>query len=107
MLHADVNRKDVIRQTETIDEQGRHVLHNEFDKTTYAEWLEIVRQFIEDGCAAVKGEKLEAKYMWLANYYNDKAKDQQGGKLIHWFENLIPEGAIKGTFKQKSPGDGN
>lgn len=107
VLHADVNRKDVIRQTKTIDEQGRHVLHNEFDKTTYAEWLEIVRQFVEDGCAAVEGEKLKAKYMWLANYYNEKAKDQQGGKLIHWFENLIPKGTIKGTFKQKSAGDGN
>jgi len=95
VLHPGLNRKDVIRQTKSIDKEGRHVIHNDFDETSFDEYLEIVRQFIEQGCAAVKGEKLEAKYMWLANYYNEKAKGVQGSELIHWFENLGPEGAGK------------
>lgn len=101
VLHANVNRRDVIRQTKTIDDQGRPAIRNEFDETTYTEWLEVVRQFIEDGRASVSGEKLEAKYMWLANYYNEKAKDQ-GGRLISRFRKLIPKGAVTLTIKEKS-----
>jgi len=107
VLHADVNRKDVISQEKFTDGEGKPGIRNIFDETTYAEWLKIVRDFIVKGRDAVSGEKLVAKYMWLANYYNEKAKDQQGSKLIHWFENLVSEGAIKGTFKQQSPGNGN
>lgn len=101
VLHAGLDRKDVIKQTKSLDAEGRHVVHNEFDDTPYSGYLEIVRQFIEKGRAAVSGEKLEAKYMWLGHYYNQKAKEANG-KLIHWFENLVPEGAIKMTVRQRS-----
>lgn len=105
VLHAEMNRKDVIKQTKSTDGEGRHVMLNEFDETPYPDYLEIVRQFVESGRAAVSGEKLEAKYekleakyMWLGTYCNEKAKGANG-KLIHWFEDLVPEGAIKMTVK--------
>lgn len=101
VLHKGIKRQDVIGPERFTDEDGKHLVQNTRDKTTYAEWLEIVRKFIETGRAAVSGEKIEAKYMWLANYYNEKAKPE-GGKLIRWFENLVPDGAIKLTEIQKS-----
>lgn len=106
VLHANVNRRDVIRQDKFTNEEGKHVVQNISDETSYADWLEIVRKFIEDGHDNACGEKLKAKYMWLANYYNEKAKDQ-GGRLIRWFENLVPRGATTLTIKQKKPCDGN
>lgn len=105
VLHSGLNRQEVVKQTE-IDDPGRHGIHNDFNDTTFAEYLEMVRTFIEQGYAAVEGEKLAAKYMWLANYYNEKANDS-GGKLIPWFENLIPTGVSKLTIKQKSPSVGD
>jgi len=101
VLHEKINRRDLIRQERSTDEEGKHVVQNIFDETTYTEWLEDVRRFIKDGRAAVNGEKLEAKYMWLANYYNEKVKGS-GSKPIRWIEGLVPEGAIKATFIQKS-----
>lgn len=106
VLHEKINRRDVIRQERFPDEEGKHVVQNVFDETTYTEWLKVVRQFIWDGRADVSGEKLEAKYMWLANYYNEKAKDQ-GGELIRWFENLVPKGAVQLTIKEKKPCHGD
>lgn len=100
VLHANVNRRDVIGQPQTVDENGSHVTKIEFDETPYGEWLEVVRQFIENGIDNSRGEKVASKYLWLANYYNEKAQ-QAKGTLIHRFDKLIPDGAIKVTEKRK------
>ena len=88
VLHAELNRKDVIKQTKSIDGEGRHVVHNEFDETPYPEYLEIVRQFIECGRKSVNSEELEAKYMWLGNYYNEKVK-KSGAELRPFLEDAF------------------
>lgn len=102
VLHAALNRKDVVNETTTIDERGRPVTNYEFDETTYPEYLEMVRHFIERGGEIVRPEKLKAKYMWLGNYYNEAAK-KAGCKLIPWYESLVPEGAIKMTVRPRDP----
>ena len=66
VLHPGITRRDVIRQTEQIDEHGRRFLINEFDETTRKEWLEKVHEFIAGNLALCKDEKLLAKYQWLA-----------------------------------------
>lgn len=104
VLHADINRKEVIRKTKTGNEQEQHSNHFELAEPSYSEWLEQVRQFIERGRQSVDTEKLEAKYMWLANYYNEKAK-VANGKLIHWFKNLIPPGTLTLAIKPRDTSD--
>lgn len=92
VLHPEIDHKDVIG-TERGIENGAAFIRHERDKTSYTDWLQIVRQFIVDGQKNASGEKLEAKYMWLARYFNEKSRQTPGVPPIRWFEDVAgPEG---------------
>jgi len=91
VLHPKINRQDVIA-IEDDGEDGTSIRRWIRDKTSFADWMKTVRKFIYDGRDSVDGEKLEAKYLWFGHYFNEKAKDADGVSLIHWYEDLVPEG---------------
>ncbi|WP_428305452.1 hypothetical protein [Lacipirellula sp.] len=100
VLHPGLIRKDAISSAEEVNEEGHRILRYAFDEISFSEYLELVRHVIELGHAEAKDEKLASKYLWLANYYNEKAK-AANCQLIRWFENTCPADAIKLTVGPK------
>ncbi|MCR9119040.1 MAG: hypothetical protein NXI22_19080 [bacterium] len=100
VLHPDANRQDAEPTVKGVDEKGAFVTYS-YDDTPYDEWLSEVRGFIEKNLNAVKGEKLQSKYRWLARYYNDTVQKSKVGKPIRIFEDLVPSNAIKLEVKAK------
>jgi len=91
VLHENVRRKDVINQLERTDEKGQPYLENVFDKTTYEDWMALVRDFITLNLDSVTGEKLESKYLWLARYHNAAVKRSGKGARIPIFQDELPD----------------
>ena len=100
VLHPGVSRRDVLRQTEETDEQGRRMLRNHFDETTREELLEHIRSFIEESLAKYDGEKLLAKYQWLARYYNNTPDISKPFRI---FKDALPAGTIPLTATTVQP----
>lgn len=96
LLHQDIDRKDVLRQVKETDEQGRTVVRNEFDETTYKDRLSAVGSFVVKQLHADAKEAILAKYQWLARYYNEKAKEV-GLRSIPIFKDALPKNAIPFT----------
>jgi hypothetical protein len=103
VLHRDIDRKDVESiQHEVIDGKTWKI-HSRCDipiDRLYA----MVRQFICDGLETLDGAKLQAKYRWLARYYNSTVDKTKIGNPISIFEDRVPEGAIPLEINCKSFG---
>jgi hypothetical protein len=102
VLHNAIDRRDVVEVIRDV-ERGQEGLRYVRDETPYPEWLKEVRRFIVNGNEAVSGERLKAKYQWVGKYYNEKAKKTEGAQLIRWFEDVVPDGAIKLTVRERKP----
>ncbi len=100
VLHPAVSRRDVLRQTDETDEQGKRVRRNHFDETTREEWLQQVRAFIDKNLAECKDEKLLAKYQWLARYYNNTPGISNQFRI---FKDVLPPGTIPLTLTTSHP----
>lgn len=98
LLNKDINRRDVIRQVTEQDDQGRVVVRNEFDETTYEDRLKEFGRFVVHNLDLRPKEPVVAKYQWCARYYNEKAR-AAGVNTIPIFKDELPKGAIPLTIK--------
>ena len=100
VLHRGINRRDVIRQVKEADEQGRPIVRNEFDDTSYEDRLTEVGRFIARNLEARPKEPILAKYQWFARYFNEKAR-AVGVNIIPIFKDELPVGTIPLTITSR------
>jgi hypothetical protein len=101
VLHRDIDRKDVASIEHKVIDGKTRKIYNRRD-IPIDEWYSTVRQFICNGLETVDGEKLQAKYGWLARYYNAVIDRATIGSSIPIFEDRVPAGAILLEIKPKS-----
>jgi hypothetical protein len=101
LLNKDVSRRDVVRQVTEHDDQGRAVVRNEFDETTYEDRLKEFGRFVARNLDLLPKEPVLAKYQWCARYFNEKAR-AAGVNTIPIFKDEVPKGAIPLTLTTRS-----
>ncbi len=98
LLHKDIDRRDVDRQVREQDDQGRAVVRNEFDETTYEDRLKEFGVFVAKNLDLRPKEPILAKYQWCARYFNEKAR-AAAMNTIPIFKDEMPNGAIPLIFR--------
>jgi hypothetical protein len=98
LLNKDINRRDVVRHVTEHDDQGRAVIRNDFDETTYEDRLKEFGRFVARNLDLGPKEAVLAKYQWCARYFNEKAR-AAGVNTIPIFKDEVPKGQIPFTIK--------
>jgi hypothetical protein len=104
VLHPNAFRKNVESVEHKVIDGEPWTTYNQSD-IPLEDWYAKVRNFIQNGRAKVKGEKLQAKFRWLARYYNSVVDNAKIGKAIRIFEDRIRHGTIPLTTTQRAEQD--
>jgi hypothetical protein len=104
VLHPDIDRKEVESiENKVIDGEPLTIYNRR--NIPLDQWYAKVRDFIQNGLAEVKGEKLQAKFRWLARYYDSAVDKAKIGRAIPIFEDRIRRRTIPLTITQRAEQD--
>lgn len=93
VLHADIDRRDVESIERKVVNGEHQTIYNRRD-IPLVQWYATVSDFVWSGIRALDGEKLQAKFHWLARYYNSAVDRAKIGEPIPIFEDQISPGSL-------------
>jgi hypothetical protein len=81
VLHPSITRRRQKPKQIQVDDETM-TAHNS-EEWPLHEWYDTVRKYIEVGLATTSGERHQAKFRWLAQYYNNSVSRANFGALIN------------------------
>lgn len=92
VFHKDIDRDDVLRIERKVLDDGRVEMHWVRDGMTHERFMGQARDSIRHFLDGHHPDKVRAKYLWLANYFDSAASELDIAPLMVKWEHRIHQG---------------